>query len=1333
MKTPLIRFLVFACSATAFHAALGQTWNVNSNGNWGSASNWSPGSVPNAIDATATLGSIITANRTVTVNTTFTIGTLNINDNNNYTVRNNTLIFDVSSGSAALNVSGSGSPTISSVLSMSDNLVVTQSGTGTLLVSGAVATGGKTLTLTGSGNKQFSGVISGTGGVTVQSGTARLVGNNTFSGGLTLSGGTLEIDNNSAAGSGTLALNGGTIRSIGGQSLSNSVTVGGNFTVGGTGAFTLSGPMSLGASTRTITVSNSAATTFSGAISGTGGLTKDGTGTLTFSGSSANTYSGTTTVDQGNLDLSMTAGVDAIAGNLTINSGTVNVRANEQIQDTSLVTIGATGTLAYIGNNRQETIGGLSGVAGAQISTTNNSSLQIGSGAGSTNATFAGVIAGNVSVVKDGTSTQGFTGLNTYAGSTAINGGVLEVNTLANGGTASSIGSSSNSAGNLTIDGGTLRYTGSGSSTNRLFTIGTSGATIESSGTGTVTFSNTGSLSLAGTNTARTLTLGGTNTGTNTLASVIANNGSGATAVTKTGAGTWALTGSNTYTGVTSVLGGVLEVGTLANGGAASNIGQSSNAAANLVINGGTLRYTGAGVSSNRQFTLGTSGGTIDASGTGALNLTSTSAVALSGTNTARTFTLTGTSTGSNTLAASIGDNGSGATSLVKNGAGTWVLGGTSGNTYTGMTTVDAGELQLNKSSGNAVAGNVTVGDGSGTDVLRLTASNQIGDSSVVTINSSGQFLVSGSPTDTIGSLNMTGGLVNTGTGSLTLSADPAIISNAYSSSATIAGNISLQGSKTIQVADGSAAIDLDITANVLDMWYTSITKTGAGTLRLSGNNTFQGPMTISQGVVVAASNTALGTSTWGNSVSSGAALHLTSGITVNEGNLAINGTGTDGNGALQALSGANTFTGTLTASTAATVGASSGASLSFTGTIDLSADLTFAGAGNFDASGPVYGSSVLTKTGTGTLQFSGTSYDISGKRLDVLEGTVELNRAGRQINMNEGPTVGTTSGPAATLKLLTNDQIRNDLFVDIKESGTFDLNNHNEGLAGLRLYGGTVQTGTGTLTITNSGGDEIHSYASTQTATISGKLASNLAQGVNIAVDDGTPSTDLNVSAAVSGSATNWTKKGAGTLEFSGSSANTYTGQTIVDSGTLRLNKTSGVDAISGSSITVNSGGTLLLGNSNQIKNTTNLTLDGGTFSTGATVGYAEQLGALTLSSNSSINLGTGIYLLQFANSSAFSWTGTLTIYGWSGTMGSPGTAGRIFFGSNASGLTSSQLAQISFNGFSGGAILLSNGELVPVVIPEPGVVFAALLVAGLVGWKERRRLFQICSRVVA
>ncbi len=73
----------------------------------------------------------------------------------------------------------------------------------------------------------------------------------------------------------------------------------------------------------------------------------------------------------------------------------------------------------------------------------------------------------------------------------------LTATTLANGGAASSIGSSSNAASNLVIQGSTLKYEGAATSTDRLFTVGTSGATLDASGTGAVSFTNPGALAIA--------------------------------------------------------------------------------------------------------------------------------------------------------------------------------------------------------------------------------------------------------------------------------------------------------------------------------------------------------------------------------------------------------------------------------------------------------------------------------------------------------------------------------------------------------------------------------------------------------------------------------------------------------------------------------------------------------------------------------------------------------------------------------------------------------------------------------------------------------------------
>lgn len=129
-----------------------------------------------------------------------------------------------------------------------------------------------------------------------------------------------------------------------------------------------------------------------------------------------------------------------------------------------------------------------------------------------------------------------------------------------------------------------------------------------------------------------------------------------------------------------------------------SSIGQTGA----IVLDGGTLEYTGTGDGSNRKLTLGLAGGGLAASGSGPLVMSN--AVVTLPTGGARTLTLSGTSTATNTLAAKLVDDGANPTSLTKTGVGTWVL--TAVNTYTGATTVNDGRLFVDGSlaAGSAVA-----------------------------------------------------------------------------------------------------------------------------------------------------------------------------------------------------------------------------------------------------------------------------------------------------------------------------------------------------------------------------------------------------------------------------------------------------------------------------------------------------------------------------------------------------------------------------------------------------------------------------------------------------
>ena len=108
----------------------------------------------------------------------------------------------------------------------------------------------------------------------------------------------------------------------------------------------------------TFTAASGGLATFSGAVSGEGALNKTGEGTVTLSGASANTFTGVTTVSAGTLQLDKTAGTDALAGAVTVNSGaTLLISASNQVNNDSAVTLSG-GTITR-GSGVSEVFGNL--------------------------------------------------------------------------------------------------------------------------------------------------------------------------------------------------------------------------------------------------------------------------------------------------------------------------------------------------------------------------------------------------------------------------------------------------------------------------------------------------------------------------------------------------------------------------------------------------------------------------------------------------------------------------------------------------------------------------------------------------------------------------------------------------------------------------------------------------------------------------------------------------------------------------------------------------------------------------------------------------------------
>ena len=189
---------------------------------------------------------------------------------------------------------------------------------------------------------------------------------------------------------------------------------------------------------------------------------------------------------------------------------------------------------------------------------------------------------------------------NSFLGAVNLNGGTLTVNVaggIANAGVASALGAGAIGANSqLNFAGATLNVTLGAGGTDRQVRIGSTTATNaapslinnnSANGSTPLVFSNAAfNVSAGAITTNRVLTLGGTNTDANAISGVISDNntgGGGLVSVTKAGSGRWILSGSNTYTGATTVSAGSLIV----------NGNQSAATGVLTVSSGATLAGSG--------------------------------------------------------------------------------------------------------------------------------------------------------------------------------------------------------------------------------------------------------------------------------------------------------------------------------------------------------------------------------------------------------------------------------------------------------------------------------------------------------------------------------------------------------------------------------------------------------------------------------------------------------------------------------------------------------------------------------------------------------------------
>lgn len=561
----------------------------------------------------------------------------------------------------------------------------------------------------------LTGVFSGSGTNIVAGGTLTLTGQNTYSGDTVLSGGELMVNGAETPGTsgplgiGQIDFNGGTL----GYGVNNSFDYSSRFSTAANQAYS-------------IDTGIYAVALGSGLTSSGGSLTKFGSGTLTLTGT--NTYTGITTVTAGTLMF----------------QGPKSGAANIVVQDTA--------TLGIVENGSPITPGTLA------VGTSAGATLQFDN---LTNQTTAPLQAGTISAIGPITVTVGNGSFNTI-------GQAFPLFSWSSGSAPAVVNPPivSGAAGTLSTNGNTIVLTIT--STPYVWT-GAQNATWDHTSvdwvqSGTALAFTDGALALFNDNVsgATNVTISGVvqpasvtfsdNSLNYSILSSAGNEIGGASALTKNNDGILTLSGgANTFTGIMTINGGTVSVGTLANGGSASDIGAAGNVAANLVLNGGTLQYTGAGAAIDHLFALGSKGGTIDASGAGTLSLTNAGTVGLIG-NGAHSLTLMGTNAAENTFAANLANSSGGATALVKAGSGTWVLTGT--NTYTGLTTVNSGVLQIGAGGASGTLGGGNVLNNAGLDfdfIATQTVSSVISGTGSVTNDGPGTLILTGNDSYTGG------------------------------------------------------------------------------------------------------------------------------------------------------------------------------------------------------------------------------------------------------------------------------------------------------------------------------------------------------------------------------------------------------------------------------------------------------------------------------------------------------------------------------------------------------------------------------------------------------
>ncbi len=985
------------------HAGTNGTWNTNAGGNWTNTANWSGGIYATGTDANAYFDAIdASSTRIITNSANLTIGNFFGGDTGGTAVSwrlvgAGTITFDTTSGTPM--ISNSVTVTISNIIAGDDGLLKT-----------------------GSGILQVGGANVYTGETKIEEGRFRIMTNNVLED-------SVIVSFSENANSKFFELDNGAADTIGGLSAS-----------GTNGARVVQGVSGSGAApTLTLNVASGASYSFNGLVRDTASgvsnsiglsIVKTGSGTQVFSGGTDVGNSGTTTVNGGVLEYAgstvnnnsaITIGSNGVMrfNTTTSASRTNTITGGGVLEKTGAATLtisntthtggttigGGMLTLAAGGNNRLSTngsvaisnaatlnLGGnsqiLKGLTGAGTVTNSAGTLTLDIGSG-TNNSFAGSVVGAGGLAKAGSGTVTLTGTNSYSGGTLVSSGALA-------------GSTDGLQGNITNNAAVVfNQTGSGTYSGAM----SGGGTLTKQGTGTVTMTGTNTLSgtttvdegrlvVNGSNASSAVTvssnasLAGSGTvGALTVSGLLAPGGSvgtlnaGNTVFNPAGAFElemydWAGAAGSGWD-LLSITGDLTLSNTTMSPFAINLVSMSSTNAAGLSIN----------FNPNQSFTntfLTYSGSLLGEAFSAGLFTVNTNNFqnAING-----TFSITNVAGG---LALLYTTSFLPAADYVWNvGSGAWSTGA---NWTNGTAPTDGDTIVFSGAGGSSTNNQVT-------SITGLTFSN-----------TAGSYVISGNAFT-----NGSGGIVNNSTNAQTISNDITLGASQSASAAAgdliLAGAIDLAGNNLTAASTANTAISGAISG------AGQLIKSGAGTLTLSGANSYSGGTTISGGRVIGDTTSLQGAVTNNAALTFDQATNGTFGSDITgTGSLAKTGAGS------VTLSGTNTYSG----GTLVSGGALIGTTTSLQGDITNDALVSFNQAASGTYAGLMSGTGALAKEGAGTLTLSGANSYSGGTRVSggelvgsttSLQGAITNDAAVTFNQTTNGTYAGSMTGTGSLTK----------------------------------------------------------------------------------------------------------------------------------------------------------------------------------------------------------------------------------------------------------------------------------------------------------------------------